>query len=200
MTPSPEAPRLDAETLFRQHATFVAGFVIRLGAAPADVDDLVQEVFLVAHRKGGFRPDRARATTWLAEIAVRLVANRRRQTSRRPVECVEDLPETQQDPSVDPFENAANREALMRVQQALDTLPLKQRAVFILFELQRESCESISEGLGVPVGTIYSRLHHARRSFKKAYDKGHSVGWLRPSAARASKNPSKNVTQELSHE
>jgi RNA polymerase sigma-70 factor (ECF subfamily) len=41
------------------------------------------------------------------------------------------------------------------------------RAVFILFELEGESCESIAAGLEVPIGTVYSRLHAARRAFRE---------------------------------
>src|SRR5260370_39278498 len=44
---------IGAEALFRAHASFVAGFLVRLGVRPADLDDLMQEVFVVAHRRGG---------------------------------------------------------------------------------------------------------------------------------------------------
>src|SRR5258708_29284235 len=47
---------IGAEALFRAHASFVAGFLVRLGVRPADLDDLMQEVFVVAHRRGGVSP------------------------------------------------------------------------------------------------------------------------------------------------
>nr|WP_276603309.1 sigma factor-like helix-turn-helix DNA-binding protein [Nannocystis pusilla] len=58
---------------------------------------------------------------------------------------------------------------MRRVQQALDTLEEGKRAVFILFELEGESCEAIAAGLGIPIGTVYSRLHKARKLFMEAH-------------------------------
>src|SRR5688500_16111888 len=65
-----EPERLDAGSLFRRWAAFVAGRLARAGVAPGDLDDAVQEVFLTAHRRGGFVADRAHEKTWLAEIAI----------------------------------------------------------------------------------------------------------------------------------
>jgi RNA polymerase sigma-70 factor (ECF subfamily) len=79
-----EEIRLDAGTLFRQHGRFVANFLWKMGIEAQELDDLLQEVFMVAHRRGGFVPGPARATTWLAEIAVRVASTRRRGWRRRP--------------------------------------------------------------------------------------------------------------------
>ena len=81
-TPPVPPPHLDAAKLFREHANFVANFVIRLGMRREEVDDIVQEVFLVAHRRGGFIPGVARPTTWLAEIALRVTSATRRRMRR----------------------------------------------------------------------------------------------------------------------
>ena len=62
-------------------------------------------------------------------------------------------------------------EALARVQQALDTLTPEKRAVFVLYELEGQSCDAVAKALGIPVGTVYSRLHSARREFTKAHAK-----------------------------
>ena len=58
-----------------------------------------------------------------------------------------------------------------RNQQGLDTLTPEKRTVFILYELEGESCDAIAAGLGIPVGTVYSRLHSARRDFARAHDR-----------------------------
>ncbi len=162
------AEHLDAAELFRRHATFVASFLVRLGALRSELDDLVQDVFLVAHRRGGFSPGPARATTWLAQIALRVHSSHRRKTRRRP-----EQPDTarvdQELGRGDPGQKAQTQQALARVQQALEQLDEDKRAIFILFELQGESCEAIAAGLGIPVGTVYSRLHHARKRFRQAY-------------------------------
>jgi RNA polymerase sigma-70 factor (ECF subfamily) len=61
------------------------------------------------------------------------------------------------------------RNALAMVQAALDQLPLELRAAFVLYEIESESCESIAATWQVPVGTVYSRLHNARKRFLQAY-------------------------------
>lgn len=160
---------MDAEALFRAHARFVAAFVQRLGVAPAEVDDVVQEVFVTAHRKGGFVPGRASPRSWLGAIAMRVASNARRSRSRRRdfadpahIDCAPA-------PGSDPGRAAEVAESLARVQRALDHLDLQHRTVLLLFELEGEGCQAIAEALDVPVGTVYSRLHTARRRFREAY-------------------------------
>ena len=162
---------IDAGSLFRMHAAFVAGFLARLGCKGQDLDDLVQEVFLVAHRRGGFIPGPARPTTWLAEIALRVASTSRRTSRRRPEEPDDARVLSATAASADPAQAAETGQALTRVQQALDTLDLDRRAAFILFELEGESCDAIAAGLGIPLTTVYSRLHTARKEFTEAYEK-----------------------------
>jgi RNA polymerase sigma-70 factor (ECF subfamily) len=160
----------DAASLFRQHATFVANFLHRLGVGPTELDDLVQEVFLVAHRRGGFVEDgRARPTTWLAEISIRVasVARRSRRRSREQPDQESVLDAQSRD--IDPARAFENQQALDRVQSALATLDDDRRAIFILFELEGESCAAIAAAFNIPVGTVYSRLHKARKLFMDAH-------------------------------
>jgi RNA polymerase sigma-70 factor (ECF subfamily) len=78
-----EGRHLDSEELFKLHARFVARFLIRMGVRETDLDDLIQDVFLVVHRNGGYRPGSASPTTYLASIAIRArAAHRRKQKSR----------------------------------------------------------------------------------------------------------------------
>jgi RNA polymerase sigma-70 factor, ECF subfamily len=161
---------LDAAGLFRRHAAWVAAYVTRLGFRGHDVDDIVQETFLVAHRRGGFREGPARPTTWLAEIALRVAMASRRKQRRAPVadaEAVDAAPSQ----AGDPLAGAMHAEALVNVQRALDSMDLERRALFVLFELEGESCESLAAGFGVPIGTIYSRLHAARAAFLTSYSR-----------------------------
>ncbi len=158
---------LDAAALFRAHAGFVSGFLCRLGTSRAELDDLVQEVFLIAHKLGGFDSGNAQPTTWLAAIALRVASGQRRRLRRQTkregqAQSADAVVET-------PLETLASHEMRTQIAQALDTLSLQHRAVFILFEIEEQSCESIAEGLGIPIGTVYSRLHSARERFKKAY-------------------------------
>lgn len=167
---SVEAPRVSspigAEELFRSHASFVAGLLRRLGIAERDVADVVQETFLLAHRKGGFVPGRAKPRTWLAAIAVRLAAQHRRR--RRP-DLAPSIVEEAMTPAADPAEDVELREALHRVDRALDALTFAQRVVFVLYEVEGHGCTAIADTLGLPVGTVYSRLHKARELFRRAH-------------------------------
>lgn len=160
----------DAASLFREHASFVANFLHRLGVGPTDIDDLVQDVFLVAHRRGGFIEDgRARPTTWLAEISIRVASVSRRSRRRSREQPDQDTVVDAHSRDVDPARAAEASQALDRVQAALDSLDPERRAIFILFELEGEPCQSIANAFGIPVGTVYSRLHKARQQFKDAH-------------------------------
>jgi RNA polymerase sigma-70 factor, ECF subfamily len=168
---SSEPRAMDAAELFREFAPMVARFLVRLGIRHEDVRDLVQQVFLVAHEQGGYRPGPAAPTTWLAAIAFRLGMSARRAFRKRAQEFDDALLNAVPASDGSPFERAAAIQALCRVQHALDTLDPEHRVPFILFELQGESCDAIAAAFGIPVGTVYSRLSHARKMFRKAYER-----------------------------
>ena len=174
------AQSIDAESLYRAHAAFVASFLRHMGTRESDLDDHLQDVFVIAHRKGGYQPGPAAPRTWLASLAFRVVLANRRARARRPqpVAIVETLPDEAQTPA----EVVEARRALERVQAVLEHLSLEHRAAFVLHEIEGESCESIAATWDVSVGTIYSRLHHARKRFLEAY--GRTT--LRPGAKRGS--------------
>ena len=163
-----EEQHLDSAELFRRHAPFVAKFILRMGVPRADLDDLMQEVFLIAHRGGGYAPGPAKPTTYLASIAFRLVHTERRK--RRVRSFIETNEERVQDArgSHDPEHDAVHRERLEQLQRALDALDEDKRAVFVLVELQGESVVSIAAAHGIPVDTAYSRLRAARKLFREA--------------------------------
>lgn len=161
--------RISAADLYREHAGFTANFIFRLGVAERDVPDLVQEVFLVAHRKGGFRPGAAKPRTWLCGIAVRLVANhrRRRRASLDSGAMEQAVSETS------PESRAAARQALVRVRECLAALDEPLRAVFVMFELEGFKATEIADALDIPEGTVHSRLHRARDLFRSRYEAEH---------------------------
>jgi RNA polymerase sigma-70 factor, ECF subfamily len=161
---------LSAEILFRKHAAWVAKYVTKLGFRGQDVEDIVQDTFVVAHRRGGFRSRGARPTTWLAEIALRVAMARRRGERRAPL-ADPDAVDGAASSSADPLSGAITQETMSHVQRALDSLDLERRALFLLFELEGESCEALAAAFSVPVGTIYSRLHKTRSDFLAAYRK-----------------------------
>lgn len=158
---------IDVDALFRAHAPFVASFLRHMGIPELDLDDHVQETFMMAHSKGGYLPGPAAPRTWLASLAQRVLLARRRARARRPEFSapLDGLP----DGARGPAELLECQRSLERVNAALEDLSLEHRAAFVLYEIEGESCESIAAMLDVPIGTIYSRLHHGRKLFFKAY-------------------------------
>jgi RNA polymerase sigma-70 factor (ECF subfamily) len=157
---------IDSETLFRDYAGFVASFLHRLGARDADLEDLVQDVFMTAHRKGGYRPGPASATTFLARIALEARLQSRRRNVRWQRAQAEGLSaETVGAAPATPEGVLAMQRAAQGMQRALEAMDPGARAVFVLFELEGQSCEQIAAGLELKLGTVYSRLHGARKAF-----------------------------------
>lgn len=152
---------IDAAALFRAHAAAVARVLHRAGVPRRDVDDLVQEVFLVAHRRGGFAPGGAKPTTWLARIALGLAANHRRKQRAVPAD-------PQQGETLRSGEAADAGDATSRAQAALWCMDEGKRLVFMLYELEGLAGEEIAAALEIPVGTVYSRLSAARQEFVAA--------------------------------
>jgi sigma-70-like protein len=121
--PAPTSPSIDSETLFRLHARFVASFLYRLGLRDADIEDAVQEVFLTAHRRGGYRQGAASPTTFLAKLALEVNLARRRRASRsHPVDAADLATATLGEAPADPTQALAAKDAARRLQGALDAM------------------------------------------------------------------------------
>jgi RNA polymerase sigma-70 factor (ECF subfamily) len=160
---------LSSADLFKQYASFVAGFLLRMGISRTDLDDVMQEVFLVAHRLGGYMPGPAKPTTYLANIAVRAATTHRRKHQVRSfVRANDDLVGGASGDIENPERAAENQRQLKLLQTALDRLDDDKRAVFIMAEIHGETVVSIAAGLGIPVDTAYSRLRAARKLFQEA--------------------------------
>jgi len=161
-------PALDVRTIYRDNGRFVWLSLQRLGIHPSDLDDVAQDVFMIVHRRLDTFDRRARVTTWLFGICMRVAANyrRRRRWTR---EVLSGGGEDER-----PAALAGADEVLVRREQreiaerALNRLEVAKRATFVMFELESMSCLEIAEVMNVPVGTVYSRLHSARRQLEKA--------------------------------
>lgn len=162
---------MDSAELFRRHAPFVARFILRMGVPRPDLDDLMQEVFLIAHRNGGYDPGPAKPTTYLASIAFRLVHTERRKRKVRAFVQMDGEKVRRASGTSDPEQAALHHERLQRLEDALSTLDDDKRAVFVLAEIQGESIVSIAAGLGIPTDTAHSRLRAARRLFREAVER-----------------------------
>ena len=160
--------RLSAELLFRQHARFVARFLVRLGVHHDDLEDVVQEVFLVVHAQGGYVPGPAKPTSYLGSIALRAASTQRRRRSAAQQRGSSQEPDLLDSPARDPHQHLERRDSERDFEAALATLSPVLRATLLLSDQEGESCASIAASMDVPVGTVYWRLHQARRAFKRA--------------------------------
>lgn len=169
ISPDTAAGGLEADLLsiHAEHAGFVWLTLQRVGVAPADIEDCLQEVFIVVHQRLDSFDGSSRMTTWLYGISIRVAAAYRRRSYRRKERTGEPMHEAI-DPRESPELAACRREAQERVRQVLDEMDIEKRALFVMFEIDEVSCEQISEIVGVPVGTVYSRLHSARKEFEAA--------------------------------
>ncbi len=163
-----EAPRLDVLSIHEAHADFVWRSLQRMGVRDADLEDQMQEVFVVVHNRIGSFDGSSRMTTWLFGIALRVAAAYRRRSHRRHEQVVADVPEPALPAQDGPEDAAIAREARARLLEILDLMDLEKRAIFVMFELEELSCDAIAETLGVPVGTVHSRLNTARKDFQAA--------------------------------
>ena len=156
------------QQVYDEHFRFVWRSLRRLGVREGDVADAAQDVFLVVHRRLGAFEGKAKMSTWLYGICMRVASDRRRSAfSRR---SVGDDGSIERSPDERPSAHAEaeRRQGLALLEAILDEMPLEQRAVFTLFELDGMKGEAIAELLEVPLGTVYSRLRLAREVFKRA--------------------------------
>lgn len=153
-------------SLHDAHADFVWLSLQRLGVREADLEDMLQEVFVVVHRNLASYDGSSKVTTWLFGIAIKVAAAYRRKAHRRREELVDAVPETNE--ATSPEDMALARQQRRELESVLDELDVEKRAVFVMFEIDEMTCEEIAEVAGVPVGTVYSRLHAARKDFERA--------------------------------
>jgi RNA polymerase sigma-70 factor (ECF subfamily) len=182
--PGPAATRLDVVAIYDRHADFVWLTLQRLGVRDADVEDMLQEVFVVVHRRLVSFDGSARLTTWLFAICLRVAAAYRRRASRRLEQPMAEVPDQAAPDEENPERATATRQARELLQAALDRMDLERRAIFVMFELDEVSCDEIAEMLSIPVGTVYSRLHAARKDFQKALARVQAARAIPPSKGR----------------
>lgn len=144
----------------------------RLPNQTADVDDLVQTTFLTAFRSAhGFRRG-AKVRTWLLGVSVNVLRHHLRAQGRREnlVSAVSAAPAMAHSL---PADDLADRNKLMaRVSLALRALPEDLHVVFVLCDLEQIAGTEVATALGVPPGTVWRRLHDARRRLREYLAKG----------------------------
>ncbi len=174
---APDAPpATDARTpeafasVYEKYANFVWLSLQRLGVRKADRQDICHDVFVVAYKKLPAYTERSAIQRWLFAISLRLASNYRRKAYLRLEWSVDSEDGEVPSPPIPEFAwpeaAVARREAFGRAREILARMQPLQRVVFVMFEVEGFSCDQIAAELGVPLGTVYSRLHTARKMFQ----------------------------------
>jgi RNA polymerase sigma-70 factor (ECF subfamily) len=137
-------------------------FIARVTRDAHDVDDLLHATFLAAVKCAERYDGRSSCRPWLIGIAATLI-RRRRKTFARFVTMLSAFGNAQQRVN-DP---RPALQARSDVERALAKLSEPKRLALLMAEVEGLSCAEISEALGVPIGTIWTRLHAARRELRQ---------------------------------
>jgi RNA polymerase sigma-70 factor (ECF subfamily) len=172
-TSAPSAPDVDfTDMMYGLHLAKVKRWTRRLAGPSADLEDLVHDIFLIALRKGFQFRGEATVETWLFNITQRVVWTKRRKSQLRQwlfgqnqTDLVPPEPRT-------PQHELERREQNARLYQALDGLPDVYRTTLILYELEELSGEEVAQLTGVPLGTVWVRLHRGRERLMQILARG----------------------------
>jgi RNA polymerase sigma-70 factor (ECF subfamily) len=156
--------------IFQEHARFLWRALAGLGVRPADVDDALQEVLLVVHRRLAEFDGRS-LRSWLYAICLRVASDYRKSARVRHEVAVPEIP----DSALAASQHTELEASLLfgKLQCALDGLDEEQRGAFVLYEIEELTLRETAEALSCPLQTAYSRLRSARNHVQ-AYFRRHA--------------------------
>jgi RNA polymerase sigma-70 factor (ECF subfamily) len=157
-----ESPTFDE--VYTAHVAFVWRTLRTFGVADAQLEDAVQDVFVIVHRRLPEWEGRAQLTTWLFAIARRVASSHRRKAGTTRTEPMLDEPAG----GADTFAAMQRAQASATVMAILDAMDEDKRLVFALVELEQLSVPEIAKLLSINLNTAYSRLRLARAAFAQA--------------------------------
>lgn len=162
---SADQPELAA--VYEAHFRYVWRCLRSLGVHDAQLEDALQDTFMVVQRRLGEFDGSAQLRTWLYAIALR-IARKYRERLRREPSSLDTARESQPELTLHATgEGAAlHSERLALARAALETLSDEQREVFVLARVEQMSAPEISTVVGIPLNTVYSRLRAARLAFE----------------------------------
>ena len=150
------------EELYRAHAGKLFSLTFRMMGNTADAEDMLQEIFLSAHRKlDGFRGDSALGT-WLYRLATNHCLDHLRSRAAKTSQLTDAIDD---EPSLSDGRThgiAERRVAKMDLERALARLPEGARAAFVLHDIQGLEHQEVAAALGIAEGTSKSQVHKAR--------------------------------------
>ena len=154
------------ETLYRAHAGRLFGLLTRMMGSAQDAEDLLQDVFVLAHRKlASFRGESSLGT-WLYRLAVNQCLDHLRSKQTRVARATDSLDD---DGAAEPAASApALPEAIARIdlERAIAQLPVGCRAAFVLHDVEGLDHREVGAALGISEGTSKSQVHKARMKLR----------------------------------
>lgn len=157
------------DAIYERYFDFVWRSARALGVENASLDDVVQEVFLVVHKKLAGFEGRSSIRTWLMGIVINSVRDQRRTIRRKGNN--EDLPDELRDESEGPFAHVERKGAAEMFTSILETMSEDQRTVFVLAELEQLTLAEAGEALSLSPNTVASRLRLARKQFDRQVER-----------------------------
>lgn len=155
------------EAIYRRFQRPLAAYLLRLVGRPDAVDELVDDTLLVVWKSAGRFDGRSRLSTWIFGIAYRK-ALKHFERQRREASRSGEVEGEQVAPGEGPESRHARRELAVQVISALDRLPAEQRGVVMLTYYQGLSYPEIAEVMDCPLGTVKTRMFHARAKLRKS--------------------------------
>jgi RNA polymerase sigma-70 factor, ECF subfamily len=180
---APDTTDFETETL--PHLDTLYRVALRLTGEQAQAEDLVQETMLKAFRaRAQYRPG-SNARAWLLTILRNTFINEYRRRKREPVavdpEALEPYAIYRAVEDADPEGTFFSRIVDERVLAAIDALPAEFGEVVVLSDLEGMSYAEVAESLGIPIGTVKSRLFRGRRQLQHAlYAHAVEMGYIKP--------------------
>lgn len=153
--------------LYDRHSLRIRRFLARATRDAEDVDDLVHATFLEAARSAGRYDGRASCQPWLVGIAAQLL-RRRRKTFGRFLAFLSAFGGSR-GPAPDP---RSALHARNDIERALKGISEAKRVAFLMAEVEGLTCPEIAAALCIPIGTVWTRLHAARRELRRALEVG----------------------------
>jgi RNA polymerase sigma-70 factor (ECF subfamily) len=153
--------------LYQRHRQDVARLVYRMLGPRADLEDVIQEVFVQVYKSLGDFRGQSKFSTWLHRVTVNVVLMHRRAARSRPVFADEPPADAMlRSEDIRPDDDAERRERVRAFARLLGRLADKKRIVFVLHELEGISPGEIAKIVGAPVLTVRTRLFYARRELE----------------------------------
>lgn len=177
-TEAPTARIAGFDALYDATVDFAWRVLVRLGVPTSQIEDAVQDVYLVVHRRRDAMPPGVEPKAWVAGIAIKVAHDYRRRLHRKApgvsLEAAAHVADA--GAHADPSALTTQRQAKELVLALLEQLEEEQRTVFVLAELEELTAPQIADITGVGVNTVYSRLRLARARFDAAVARFHGAG------------------------